>query len=162
MRGGVATRRGSDPDSARQELAERPRQRVLLLPDGRIVGGGGGCGVVHVALAVSDLFHGRLRRRVGGRRGLVWARGAGAYQRFMIGGCGPSLTVKRPAHVTDAARMQAQHRRVLFPRRWRNQDQTQPTLAPIIINRFSVNRRRSCAARTRESLSPIAKTAPFS
>jgi len=46
--------------STGQERAKRQGQRVLLLSMRRFVGGSSGRGLVHVAVAVSDLFRGRV------------------------------------------------------------------------------------------------------
>lgn len=63
LRQRTGPRRESRPTAARQKRPKREGERVLLLLDCRVVSGRIHRGVVHVAVAVSDLFHSRVRTR---------------------------------------------------------------------------------------------------
>lgn len=67
-----AERAGAAHDPATQR-AKRAGERLLLLSLRGIVGGSGSGGVVFVAVAISDLFYGRMRGGSGDGRSLVWA-----------------------------------------------------------------------------------------
>ena len=72
LRGSTPARRPGHANDSPTQRAKRAGQLVLLLRQRRTLRSGGGRRVVHVAFAVLDSVHRRVRGRVDHVRHLVW------------------------------------------------------------------------------------------
>ena len=75
MRSRLGEGRERGATAAGQKRAKRPGQFFQQLPLRRIIGRSGGCRMVHITVAIPDIFHGGMRACVFCRRILVWAWG---------------------------------------------------------------------------------------